>query len=276
VQSLKPVSPLPTSRQSEEQLPLAPASNQATAPRPEPTTRQPPRVLRSSPPVDEDAPPLEDSPRIQFSETDFDFGSMYQQDELTHEFTFTNVGKDTLKVSRVRTTCGCTAGVPSKQELAPNEKGTIKVTFRSGRYRNRVTKRIYVDTNDPVEPRAILTLTGEVKVEVDVSPSGVYLGRLKTGETVERSVDLTPVEVESFKVVEVKTNHPVLHAEHSPAVVGQKAGYVIKIRFGPCEKAARVNARVTVSTDLAHAKELVISVFGRVVEAQAANVQPPK
>lgn len=46
------------------------------------------------------------SPQIQIDEPVFDFGSVYEGEEVTHTFKFKNVGSAILKVSKARTTCG--------------------------------------------------------------------------------------------------------------------------------------------------------------------------
>jgi len=221
------------------------------------------------------APPPEEAPRIQMQELTFDFGEIYQLAEVTHEFPFTSTGKSTLTIGAITASCGCAVVTPSKKDFAPGEQGIIKVVFNSLRYRDRVSKHIYVDTNDPVTPRVILTMTGVVKVELEVTPTGVYTGRLKVGDSIERIVTITPVEVKSFRILEVKSDHPALTAEAQP-MADKPGAYQVKIRFGPVEKPERINAKVIIRTDLPHTKELSISVFGRVQEGEATDVPPAK
>lgn len=247
----------------------AAANGEKVTPAPEALSSAPTRVPPAPPPS---KVPPEKAPRIEVEGTTFDFGEMYQMEEVTHEFTFTNRGKGTLTIRNITATCGCTAATPSKREFAPGEHGTIKVTFHSKRFRDRVTKHVYVDTNDPVTPRTVLTVTGVIKVEVEVKPSSIYIGRLEVGEVVNRTLIITPVAVKKFKVLWVKTNHPALTARVEP--MRKKPGaYRLKVRFGPLAKPGKINAKVTVHTDLPHAKDLSISVFGRVVEPTQADDQ---
>jgi hypothetical protein len=205
------------------------------------------------------------APKIEFEELEFDFGEIYQNEQDSHEFVFRNVGTSTLKIQKVRSTCGCAAAVMSENELEPGEQGTIKVVFRSGRYRDKVTKRIYVDTNDPAAPRVTLTVTAQVKIEVVVSPPGVYVGLLQRGEKVERSVTMRPVEADSFRIVEVKVDHPLVHIGKPVWVKGKDKGYRLDITFGPAQKPGRVSTRVLVRTDLEHTKTIYIPIYGKVV-----------
>ena len=81
------------------------------------------------------------------------------------EFKFTKTGKSDLIIRHVRATCGCTAvqqGVQG-QGIKPGESSSIKATFNSGSYKGKVTKAIYVYTNDPKNSEVVLMLTADVR-----------------------------------------------------------------------------------------------------------------
>ena len=230
-------------------------------------------LLTATPaPAEERLAPAEDdaarAPRVEFDETTFDFGTMYQQEDVSHSFVFRNAGAADLKIEKVRSTCGCTAALPDKRQLAPGEEASIKTTFRSGSMRNRVTKHVYVDTNDPAQPRVTLTITGEIKAEVQISPRGIYIGKLDLGEKMYRTVELTPIDVADFRILEVSANHPEVRVDKPVRLEGDNRGYRLTVHFGPAKEPGRVSAKITVRTDLPHTKELHISVYGKVVEPE--------
>ena len=222
------------------------------------------------------APADEPSARIEFTETTFDFGAMYQNEEVTHLFTFRNVGSAPLKIGKVKSSCGCTAAMPEKRELPPGGQTNLKVTFRSGSMRDRIVKHIYIDSNDPVEPRITLTIRGEVKVEVDVSPRGVYVGKIQVGETVQRTIEVTPVGVDTFKILRTSVDSPLVEVGQPLPLDDKRPGYKLVIKLGPLKEPGRINAKVTVRTDLAHTKEFQIPVYGKVVAAENADQDSPQ
>jgi hypothetical protein len=203
-------------------------------------------------------------PRIKFDKPDFDFGNIYQEENVTHEFAFKNSGDAPLKLGKISSSCGCTAAYPSGQEIAPGKTGSIRITFSAGRMRNKVSKHIYIDTNDTTNPRATLTFTGFIKRAVDIAPFGIFLGTVKVGQSVEREVTIRPVDVKSFRILEVRSNHQGVHVSDPEPINDEQGGYRIKIRFGPLDAPTRINTTVIVRTDLKHAKDLRITVYGRV------------
>lgn len=107
---------------------------------------------------------LEKAPVFNIATTNVDMGKMAGATNGEVEFKFTNAGKSDLLVRNVKATCGCTAvqqglaGVPIK----PGESSSIKAVFSSGSYKGKVTKTIYVYTNDPKKSEVVLTLTADV------------------------------------------------------------------------------------------------------------------
>lgn len=84
------------------------------------------------------------------------------------EFKFTNTGKSDLIVRYVKASCGCTAvqqGIQG-QGIKPGESSTIKAVFNSGSYKGKVTKAIYVYTNDPNNSEVVLMLNADVDQEM--------------------------------------------------------------------------------------------------------------
>ena len=102
------------------------------------------------------------APSIEVSDPVFDFGEVMEGSEVTHEFLVRNDGKGTLRIEQVRPSCGCTAAHYDRTVPAG---GTGKVTLRldTRGYEGKLKKTATVLSNDPREPRLILTLQGAVK-----------------------------------------------------------------------------------------------------------------
>jgi hypothetical protein len=92
--------------------------------------------------------------------TTFDFGKIKKDKPVTHEFTFTNSGKDALVVASVQASCGCTVAQYSKDPIAPGGDGFVKATYNAAKT-GVFTKTITVNANT-AEGVVILTIKGEV------------------------------------------------------------------------------------------------------------------
>ena len=103
-----------------------------------------------------------DGPQIEFSETEFDFGTAPQETEVKHTFIFKNVGTDTLKISEVKTSCGCTAAESSKIIL-PQKNGQIDVVYTTGHSIGQVSKTVFIYSNSVDSPYSSVSIRGMVK-----------------------------------------------------------------------------------------------------------------
>jgi len=126
-------------------------------------------------------------PRAVFKSTARDFGKVKQGDVLTHEFVFKNEGGAPLVIERVESTCGCTAALVSEQTIAPGKEGRVKVAFDTRGYMARLTRYIYVHSNDPADPRTELSVSADIEVppsaRIDVDRYNVEMGLVLEGET---------------------------------------------------------------------------------------------
>ena len=114
---------------------------------------------------------LINAPVFKLASTTYDIGKMKPATTKEIEFKFTNEGKSDLIIRNIKATCGCTAiqqGTTQGTGIKPGESSSIKATFNSGGYKGKVTKTIYVYTNDPKKSEVILMLTADVE-----QPGGV-------------------------------------------------------------------------------------------------------
>ncbi len=168
------------------------------------------------------------SPVIQFEERIFDFGAVYEGDKIIHIYKFKNAGQGVLKIEKVRSSCGCTAVNLTSKEVEPGGFGEIEATFNSN-YKGRITKRIYVHSNDPDEHIVTLTITGIVKVDVVVNPNRLNFGEIYEGESVSQKLKVLPVVLEKLKIKKLEITSKYLVLNKSKYSEGANKGVEIII-----------------------------------------------
>ena len=72
-----------------------------------------------------------DGPVISFTETKYDFGTIKEGEVVKHIFHFKNTGNQTLIISDVKVTCGCTTPDWTRTPVAPGQTGYITAQFNS-------------------------------------------------------------------------------------------------------------------------------------------------
>lgn len=97
-----------------------------------------------------------------FEAEEFNFGNIKQGESVTHEFSFTNTGKEDIIITNAQGSCGCTVPLYPKEAIKKGEKGNIKVTFNSAGKMGMQDKTVTITSNAKNSPR-ILHLKGTVE-----------------------------------------------------------------------------------------------------------------
>lgn len=105
-----------------------------------------------------------------FEVEEFNFGTIKQGESVTHEFNFTNNGKDDLIITNAQGSCGCTVPQYPKDPIKKGATGSIKVTFNSAGKMGMQDKTVTITSNAKNSPR-ILHLKGTVEAPAPVAPT---------------------------------------------------------------------------------------------------------
>lgn len=119
------------------------------------------------------------------------FGDVWVGDKVSHTFTVRNVGQADLQFTKVHPKCGCTKGGEHPLKLAPGESGGFPFEVDSQRYNGPFSTTVEISTNDPSHPKTILTLMGNVKHYVTVTPKSAVFGNVSSDSPVTRKLTLT-------------------------------------------------------------------------------------
>ena len=103
-------------------------------------------------------------PSIYFSEDSWDFGEITSDELPAHIFKFKNIGDEVLIIKGTKVSCeSCVDPLISTDKLNPGEEGELKITVNSLEMIGRFTKRIYLESNDQVNPQVVITVSGFIK-----------------------------------------------------------------------------------------------------------------
>jgi hypothetical protein len=142
-------------------------------------------------------------PKISFPGSPWDFGEMLQQQKASHQFELRNEGGDTLFISRIKPSCGCTSAPLTRDVVGPGESIWIDITFDSKKFSGQVAKRVLVFSNDPVDPQATIEFTAQVETSrklLAVVNEPTDLGQLLPNEPDQSEIVLTNIGDEPYRL----------------------------------------------------------------------------
>jgi Protein of unknown function (DUF1573) len=133
---------------------------------------------------------LQAQPKISIEKSEIELGTIYSGAVVRTPITIANTGNEPLRITSVRTSCGCTTVNQPKETLKPGESATFEVQFNSSGFRGHYTKYVYVQTNDPSAESRTITLRTDIKEELAPVPpvSVAWLGNIAVGKTVTHTI----------------------------------------------------------------------------------------
>jgi len=165
------------------------------------------RLASSAPPASQpQAQPqtVSGTPKIEFKTTAQNFGDIGPETTHTTKFEFKNAGNAPLKILGIKSCCGSvTRGVKVGQEYAPGESGALEVEYRTSTYPGSLVRNLSMNTNDPDQPVANLTIKANVVYRIEHYPNRLNLFPKKEnagcGPITLRSTDGKPFSISGFR-----------------------------------------------------------------------------
>jgi opacity protein-like surface antigen len=99
---------------------------------------------------------------IKFEEETFDFGTITEGTQATHEFKFKNTGKGDLQLTNVHASCGCTTPTWTREPIKGGKTGVVKAIYNSTGRPGPFTKQITVNSN-ATNGTKVVTIKGTVE-----------------------------------------------------------------------------------------------------------------
>ncbi|WP_396152132.1 DUF1573 domain-containing protein [Flavobacterium sp.] len=102
---------------------------------------------------------------VTWKEISYDFGDIKKGTPVSHDFSFTNTTKQTVIITNVKASCGCTATNYTKTPVKPGETATVTATYNAASA-GAFSKTVTVSLNENEVPK-VLTIKGKV---IDTTP----------------------------------------------------------------------------------------------------------
>lgn len=202
-------------------------------------------------------------PKIVFEEQKYDFGRIYIGDEVKHKFKFKNTGLGELAIHNVKSSCGCTAALVTKNKLLKNEEGEVEIRFNPGRFVGNVIKSVVVNSNDQENPNYKLVISGEVVEEVSVNPKRINFGIIRKGDTCTKTLEVKAVP--EFKIEIKKVESPNTYITIVDDKVGVNNSYRYKITFSNYDYIGKFNGIIFVYTSSNKQERIDIPFSGEII-----------
>jgi hypothetical protein len=100
-------------------------------------------------------------PSIALDRGKWNVGTIERGETVSTRITIKNQASDTLAFS-LYSTCGCLTATVDSRAVPPHAGIPLLLSYTGDEIKERVTKTLFIDSNDPLNPRITITVTGKV------------------------------------------------------------------------------------------------------------------
>jgi hypothetical protein len=208
------------------------------------------------------APPAWAGPKIEFDPPQADLGIIEGDAETSFSVFIRNDGDDTLRISRVRVTCGCTVAILPDSTVEPGGRVPLKGIFNSRKFEGEIHKALFVDSNDPKRKRVPLTVEGFIVRGVSYSPRQVFFANARVHEGETKSVTIRSAKEIPLAVTGASMKNEIFRVETFP--LARAGDWRIDVTLLPQDKGQSFRDTVTVLTNIEKYAAIRIPVLGQI------------
>ncbi|MBI1803534.1 MAG: DUF1573 domain-containing protein [Ignavibacteriae bacterium] len=194
--------------------------------------------------------------------TKLDFGQLYTGKLYRHQVVIKNVGTDTLAITNVSATCGCTGTLMTTPHIAPNDSGVLSISFDPTRFVGQVEKAVTFDASDTSQPHVRITFKATIIKALELHPEYVMF-RTTPESTATESITLKNVGETPVHILSAIPSSKDVRVAFSQNAVQPGKEATIDLIFSPAALGA-AKGTLVIQTDAAHMPTLEVRYFALV------------
>jgi hypothetical protein len=196
----------------------------------------------------------------------FSIGKIFRGEIVERQLVLKNPGTDTLVISRVDASCGCTGTVLTSPRIAPGKEGMLKISFNSRNFSGQVHKTVTISSNCTNARELVVNFTAEIIDEIIVTPPQFWVKDAEVGRAVELSLRIRNAGTAPLTLAKYRTTLKgfILTLPSSPIAPGKEVE--LKATFTPTAAVPFLAEGVFIETSNPRRQELYVPVYGNTKE----------
>jgi hypothetical protein len=198
-----------------------------------------------------------------FKELDHDFGTVARGADTVYRFEVTNLYKQDIHLTNVRSSCGCTSPTIENPVIKTHEKAYIVARFNTRTHVGQKGATLTVSIGPhPYVAEVQLHVHGHIRSDVVFNPGSVEFGEVNVGDPAERTVAVNYAGRSSWEIVDVTNDNDNFEVELAETQRGGgKVSYNLLVRLKKDLPAGYVKDQLTVVTNDTRAQSQRIPLF---------------
>lgn len=189
-------------------------------------------------------------PKLVLDIQNIDLGQVYNGEVAKARIVLKNGGSAPLKVIKVNTSCGCTTVKEPESEILPGKSDVVEVEFNSSGFRGKAVKYVYVETNDPANQYATITMTANIREELEPVQkySLIWFGDVTIGGTAQQTYALKNVSGSPIRIKGIASGSKAIQVSYDKGTITPQDSVTLTVSVSP-KGAGYLNETFFVETD---------------------------
>jgi hypothetical protein len=201
-----------------------------------------------------------------FNKTKHDFGTVARGADVEYRFEIQNIYEETVHVSSVRSSCGCTSPSLEGQTIKTWEKGFVVARFNTRTFRGEHGATLTVTIDKPYPAEVQLRVEGNIRGDVVFHPGSIRFESADQGQEHEKKVRVSYAGRTDWKIEDVRSASDFFQVEMTEiAREGDRVDYDLIVRLADNAPAGYFSDQLIVVTNDQRSSRIPLDVEGTVV-----------
>ncbi|NOY29957.1 MAG: DUF1573 domain-containing protein [Planctomycetes bacterium] len=203
-----------------------------------------------------------------FNDLDHDFGTVARGADTVFRFEITNLYKQPMHITGVRSSCGCTSPTVENSTIKTHEKGYVVAKFNTRTFVGRHGATLTISFAPPYAAEVQVRVHGNIRSDVVFQPGAVQFGSVDEGAMNEQLISVNYAGRENWTIVDVTNDNNHFEVELQETFRGGgKVSYGLLVRLKDNMPPGYVKDQLTVITNdhRAESQRIPLYVEGRIV-----------
>jgi len=202
---------------------------------------------------------------VRFASLDGDLGTIpYRGQKASFTYRFTNDGPEPVRITRVSTSCGCTASDYVKDSIAPGAEGMVTLLY-DPTYYNRigaVTQGAVVSFAGNGNPQVRINLRAQVVELLPVTPSVVAFGEFDQRQPQTRTISILNSLPQPIRIKQASAEKKTVNVEIAAATAQPGDSLKVVVKTPPSLAVTEFTDTIIVETDCKELPVIRVPVAG--------------
>ncbi len=143
--------------------------------------------------------------RKMFNKLDHNFETVARGSDTLYKFELKNIYKETIHISSVRSSCGCTSPTIENNTIKTYEKGFILAKFNTRTFKGPHSATLTVTIDRPFYAEVQLRVHGNIRGDIVFQPGAVQFHSYDQGEDREQTVEVSYAGRSGWEIKDVRS-----------------------------------------------------------------------